>query len=139
MAYAHDWTKDPGNYNVGHRDKDGLVTYVRYIDTTATGYDLASGEYDKIFAVPDNFTVLDAYVICDVVEGDAETIDIVDDDTPTTTFVDDATLNTAGYTTATNARKTYQAAGYICILPNAAITAAKFWVVVKGVILTTDM
>jgi hypothetical protein len=63
MAYAHDWTKDTGNYNVGHRDKDGIVTYVRYIDTTATGYDLANGEYDKIFGVPDNFCVLSAYVI----------------------------------------------------------------------------
>jgi hypothetical protein len=139
MAYAHDWTKDSGNYNVGHRDKDGIVTYVRYIDTTVTGYDLANGEYDKIFAVPDNFCVLSAYVICDVIEGAADTVDIVDDDSATTTFVNDATVNTAGAVTATNARKTYQAAGFICILPNAAITVAKFWVVVKGVILTTAM
>lgn len=139
MAYAADWTKDEGNYNVGYRNLDGTVTYARYIDTTATNYDLGNGEYTKIFAVPDNFAVLDAYVVCDVVEGAAETIDIVDDDSATTTFVNDATLNTAGSTTATNARKTYQAAGYICILANAAITVAKFWVIVKGQVLNTSM
>jgi hypothetical protein len=139
MAYAHDWTKDEGNYNIGYRQLDNSVTYARYIDTTATGYDLGNGEYIKIFAVPDNFCLQEAYVVCDVVEGAGETIDIVDDDSATTTFVNDATLNTAGATTATNARKTYQAAGFIVILANAAITAAKFWVIVKGQVLSTDM
>jgi hypothetical protein len=140
MAYAHDWTKDHGNYNVGHRQGEGIVTLIRYIDTTATGYDLTSAEFDKIFAVPDNFCVLEARVICDVVEGAVETIDIVDDDSATTTFVSNADLSTAGGTvTTTNARKCYQAAGYICIRPDADITAAKFWVVIEGIILTTDM
>jgi len=139
MAYAHDWSKDEGGYNVGKRLVGEVVTLTRYIDTTATGYDLTSGEYTKIFAVPDNFSVLDAYVSCDVVEGAAETIDIVDDDSATTAFVNDATLNTAGSVTVTNARKTYQAAGYICILANADITVAKFWVIVKGIILDTNM
>ena len=139
MAYAADWTKDPGGYNVGKKLSGEVVTLTRYIDTTATGYDLTSGEYTKIFAVPDNFSVLDAYVSCDVVEGAAETIDIVDDDSATTAFVNDATLNTAGSVTVTNARKTYQAAGYICILANADITVAKFWVIVKGIILDTNM
>lgn len=139
MAYAHDWTADVGNYNVGKQVLDEVITLSRYIDTTETGYDIGNGEYIKIFSVPDNFALLDAYVSCDVVEGAAETIDIVDDDSATTTFVNDANLNSAGAVTATNARKTYQAAGYICILGNAAITAAKFWVVVKGIILSTDM
>lgn len=139
MAYAADWTKDLGNYNVGHKDMDGMVTLVRYLDFSDTKYNLASGSYYKIFAVPDNFALVDAYVSCDVVEGAAETIDIVDDDSATTTFVNDATLNTAGYLTATNARKTYQAAGYICILANADITVAKAWVIVKGIILDTNM
>jgi hypothetical protein len=140
MAYAHDWTKDLGNYNVGHRNGEGIVTLIRYIDTTATGYDLASAEFDKIFAVPDNFCVLEARVVCDVVEGAVQTVDIVDDDSATTTFVSNADLSTAGGTmTTTNARKTYQAAGFICIRPDAAITVAKFWVIIEGIILTTAM
>lgn len=139
MAYAHDWTKDVGNYNVGHRQLDGSVEYTRYIDTTVSGYDIGNGEYIKIFGVPDNFMVTEAFVSCDVVEGAADTIDIVDDDSATTTFVNDATLNTAGAVTATNARKTFQAAGFICILANAAITVAKFWVTVRGKVLSTEM
>lgn len=139
MAYAHDWTKDPGAYNVGKKLTGEVVTLTRYIDTTATGYDIGSGEYIKIFAVPDNFSVLDAYVSCDVAEGAAETIDIVDDDSATTTFVTNANINSAGAVTATNARKTYQSDGFICIHGDAAITAAKFWVIIKGIILDTKM
>ena len=135
MAYKNDWTTDPGNYNVGKQILDEVITLTRYFDCSGAKA-LGNGEYSKIWAVPDDFALLDAYVVCDVVEGAADTIDIVDDDSATTTFVNDATLNTAGYTTATNARKTYQAAGYICILANAAITVAKFWVVIKGIVLS---
>ena len=123
----------PGNYNIGKEVLDEVITMERYFDTTVDN--LASGAYYKIFGVPDDFCLLEAYVSCDVVEGAAETIDIVDDDSATTTFVNDADLNVAGKITATNARKTYQAAGFICIMPNAAITAAKFWVIIRGKVL----
>lgn len=124
----------PGNYNIGKQILDEVITLSRYFDASTDN--LTSGAYYKIWGVPDDFALLDAYVVCDVVEGAADTVDIVDDDSATTTFVNDATVNTAGSTTVTNARKTYQAAGFICILPNAAITVAKFWVIVKGIVLS---
>lgn len=135
MAYTNDWTTDPGNYNVGKQILDEVITLSRYFDCSDDKA-LGNGEYSKIWAVPDDFALLDAYVVCDVVEGAADTIDIVDDDSSTTTFVTTATVNTAGTVTVTNARKTYQAAGFICILANADITVAKFWVIVKGIVLS---
>jgi len=139
MAYAHDFTKDEKNYNVGYRQLDNTVTYTRYYDSTATGYDIGNGEYIKVFAVPANFLLTEAYVITETVEGAAETIDLVDDDSATTTIVNDANLNSDNNVATINARKFYASAGYVCILGNADITAAKFWIIVKGQILNTNM
>lgn len=124
----------PGNYNVGKQILDEVITLSRYIDCSVDN--LSSGAFYKLWSVPDDFCVLEAYVSNDVAEGAGDTLDIVDDDSATTTFVSNANLNSAGAVTATNARKTYQAAGFICMKPDAALTVAKFWVVIKGIVLS---
>jgi|GEM_PF-2671245 len=127
-----------GNYNVAKQILDEVITLSRYIDTAVDN--LTSGAFYKIFQVPDNFFVSDAFVICGTVEGAVETLDIVDDDSATTTFVSNADLSTAeGTVTATNARKMYSAAGFICVRPDAALTACSFYVVIRGVVLSTSL
>lgn len=134
MAYAADYTKDEGNYNVGYRKADDVITLNRMFDCSVRN--LTNGEYTKLFAVPANFQVLEAYVTCLTSETSAntDTLDIVDDDSATTTFVDDARM-LAGTITATNARKLYTSAGYICVLPNHALATAVFEVCIRGKIL----
>lgn len=141
MAYTThangDFLTRSGSYNVTKKILDGVITLSRYIDCSVDN--LASGAYYKIFSVPDNFCLIDAYVSCDVAEGAADTIDIVDDDSATTTIVSNANVNSAGTITITNARKTYQAAGFIVMKPDAALTVAKFWVIIRGFVLNTSM
>jgi len=126
----------PGNYNVGKQILDEVITLSRYIDCSTD--DLASGAFYKLWSVPDDFALLEAYLSCDVVEGAANTVTITDDDSTTTSFVTVASVNTAGTVTATNARKTYQAAGFIVMTPSAALDAAKFWVIIKGMVLSKN-
>ncbi len=126
-----------GNYNVTKQVLDEVITLSRYIDASTDN--LTSGAFYKLWSVPDNFALLEAYVSDDVAEGAGDTLDIVDDDSATTTFVTNANLNSAGTITTTNARKAYQAAGFICMRPDADITVAKFWVVIRGIVLSTSM
>lgn len=137
MAYEADYTKDAGNYNVGWRKADDVITLNRMFSTAT--HNLTNGKYYKLFAVPANFQVLEAYVTCYTSEttSNTDTLDIVDDDSATTTFVDDARM-LAGTITATNARKLYTAAGYICVLPNHALATAVFEVCIRGKILNTN-
>lgn len=137
MAYAADYTKDNGNYNIGHRYMDHLVVVSRSF--SAATHSLTSGSYYKLFAVPANFQIMRAYVTCTTAETSSGTdsIDIVDDDTPTTTIVNDAPM-AAGTITAINARKMYTAAGYICVLANNDLTTAVFTVTIVGMIAETD-
>lgn len=138
MAYTADYSTESGNYSVGRRLGEEMVTIVRYFDTTV--HNLANGLYYKIFRVPDNFALLEAFVVCGTVEGAVETCDVVDDDSATTTFVTNADLSTAeGTITATNARKMYTADGYICLKPDADLTACSFYVIIQGLILNTKM
>lgn len=140
MAYATsntDFLKRAGNYNIGKQLLDEEITLSQFMDTSVDN--LASGSYYKIFAVPANFALLDAFVICHTAEGATGTVDIVDDDSATTTFVNDANVNSAGAVGATAARKLYTSAGFIVILPNNALDTAKFEVVIRGkLIKTTD-
>lgn len=137
MSYAHDWTKDAGGYNVTRQILDQVVTLVRYIDTTDTGKDVGSGEYIKLFAVPANFAVLEAYLVTATAEG-TDALDLTDDDSATTTFVTNHPQS-AGTVTATNARKLYTSAGYICVHGDAAHTTGAFYAVVRGIVLNTKM
>jgi hypothetical protein len=137
MAYAGDWTTDAGGYNVGKKILGEAITLARYIDCTSKTVSNAS--FYKLFSVPANFQVENIYIVNGTGEGAADTIDITDDDVVTTTFVNDASVETAGVITRGTARKVYAAAGFICLLANADITAAKFWVVVTGQILNTNM
>lgn len=128
-----------GNYNVSSKILDQVITLSRYFDASVDN--LASGAYYKIFSVPANFLLTEAYITCVTGDGSTETIDLVDDDSATTTFVSSAEVGTGdeGKTGATNARKLYTSAGFICLKPDAALDAAKFWVVVKGIVLNTSM
>jgi hypothetical protein len=137
MAYAHDWSKDVGNYNVGKKILDEVVTLTRYINTTVSGYDVGNNEYIKVMAVPANFAVLEAYLITATAEG-TDALDVTDDDSATTTFVTNHPQS-AGTVTATNARKLYTSAGFIVIHGDAAHTTGAFWVVIRGIILNTSM
>jgi hypothetical protein len=137
MAYAADYTKDAGNYNVGWRKADDVITLNRMFSTAT--HNLASGSYYKLFAVPANFQVLEAYVTCHTAETSSasDSIDIVDDDSATTTFVNDAAM-AAGKITGTNARKMFTAAGYIVVLANNDLATAVFEVCIRGKILNTN-
>lgn len=139
MAYASTpaFLTMAGNYNVSKEILDEVVTLKRFID--ASTYNMTSGSFYKLFSVPANFALLDAYVVCHTAEGAADTVDIVDDDSATTTFVTNANVNSAGTITATNARKLYTAAGFIVAKPDADLTVCKFEVIVRGVVIkTTD-
>lgn len=137
MAYASDFSKDPGNYNIGKRMLDGTVTLVRYFDCSTDN--LANGSYYKLFAVPADFVLLESYIAVVTAEGAAETLDLVDDDSATTTFMDDVDLNTANGVVKGTVRKLYSSAGDIAMLANADLTAAKFYVIITGQILNTAM
>ena len=132
-----DFLKRPGNYQVTKELLDEVITLKRFIDTTVDT--LASGEWYKIFAVPANFVLLEAYVVAHTAEGAGDTIDIVDDDSDTTTFVSAAALNSTSAVAVAAARKRYAAAGFIVMKPSAEIATAKFEVIIRGVVIkTTD-
>jgi hypothetical protein len=137
MAYAADYTKDSGAYNVGRKILDEEITLVRYVDTSTRN--LASGSFYKLFAVPANFSVNEVYVVTGTGEGATATIDITDDDVVTTTFVNDTSVQTAGVIGKGTARKVYSSAGFICVLANHTLDAAGFWVIVLGQILNDKM
>ena len=140
MAYSTvniDFMKRPGNYNIGMQILDQEFTMSRYFDCTVDN--LSSGAYYKIWGVPANFALLEAYVICSAGTESSDTLDIVDDDSATTTFVSNADLSATTKVTATNARKNYASAGFIVIKPDAALTTAKFHVVIKGIVHNTSM
>lgn len=136
MAYAADYTLDAGNYTVGHRYMDQLVCLNRSFDTSV--HNLTATSFYKLFAVPANFQVFEAYVTCTTAETTSGTddLDIVDDDSATTVFVNDANM-TAGEMAATNARKMYTAAGFICVRPNHNLATAVFTVTIVGMIAET--
>jgi len=136
MSYANDFTTRAGNYNVGVRHIDQEVTMIRYFDCTVDN--LGNGEYSKLFAVPAGFALTKAYAVCIATES-TDTFDIVDDDSSTNTFISTADMSTIGTVTVSTADIYYASAGYIAILANADLTTAKFYIVVKGIILNTSM
>lgn len=139
MAYSTvntDFMKRAGNYNVTEKILDQEITRSRYIDCTTDN--LTSGAFYKLFAVPAGFQVNEVYVTCVATEG-SDTFDVVDDDSATTTLLTNADMSAIGTVTATTARKYYAAAGFIVIRPDAALTTAKFYVTIKGIVLNTSM
>ena len=118
-----------GNYRVNKEILDGPVLLKRFIDTTVTP--LVSGNTYEIFKYDANSLIKSAFLITETVEGAVETVDLMSASSGAVTLIDNHDLNTdnkvTGYTTGTFASAT----NYICILANAAITAAKFWVGVE--------
>lgn len=137
MSYDGDFSTYAGNYNVGKRNLDEEITLIRYFSTASNP--LSSTGVYKLFAVPAGFCITKAYVVCETAEGGTGTIDIVDDDIVSTTIVNDANVNSANAVTANTARRYYPSGGYICVLANNDLDAAKFYVVVRGIILDTNM
>lgn len=137
MAYTGDFTTLPGNYGVGKQCLDEEVTRVMFVDTTK--YPLGNGEYTKLFFVPAGTIITEVYVVCHTAEGAAETIDITLGDATTTTLVSNASMEVANVVTATNARIYVASDTYIAVKPDAAITAAKFFVIAKTLIASTSM
>ncbi len=133
MAYADDWTKDMGNYNVSKRNLDEIVTLCRYIDCST--YNLNSGEYTKIFTLPAGTVVLEAYTVEVTAEG-TDYCDVTINDATTITLVSNGMTNAVD---ATNARAYCASESYVCLKPDAALTAAKFYVIVKCMLLSTSM
>lgn len=133
MAYADDWTKDMGNYNVSKRNTDEIVTLCRYIDCSADN--LGSGEYTKIFYLPAGTAVLEAYTVEVTAEG-TDYCDVTINDATTVTLVSNGMTNTVD---VTNARTYCASASYVCLKPDAALTSAKFYVIVKCILLSTSM
>jgi hypothetical protein len=136
MAYAGDYTKDHGNYNVGARYMDKLVTLVRSFDCSE--HNLTAASYYKLFAVPANFQVFEAYVAVTTSETSAssDTLDIVTDDATTNTLVSSVAM-LAGTVGATNARVMFTSAGYISAKPDTTLTTAVFTVTIVGMIAET--
>jgi len=139
LAYTSDFTARAGNYNVGTRILDQEITLTRFIDTSSDN--LGSGEYTKLWSVPAGFLITEGYATCHTAEttSGSDTFDITVNDATTHTIISNAGLSAEGVVTATNARWYCAAASYICIKPDAALTTAKFWVTIKGIILSTSM
>ncbi len=136
MAYAGDYTKDLGNYNVGARYMDRLVTLTRSF--SCADHNIVAGSYYKLFSVPANFQVLSAYVAVTTSETSAssDTLDIVTDDATTNTLVSSVAM-LAGTVGATNARAMFTSAGFICAKPDTTLTTAVFTVTIVGMIAET--
>lgn len=126
-----------GNYGVTRRERDQRVTLVRYFDTST--YNLAATTVYEMFKYPANTLILKAYIITETVEGATATIDVVDDTSSTNTLISASTLNTDNTLGESSTHVFKAAAGSICVYPNHALDAAKFWLVVEYVALNTNM
>jgi hypothetical protein len=133
MAYTNDWTKDAGNYNISKRNLDEVVTLTRYFDCSADN--LGSGEYTKIFTVPAGTAILEAYTVEVTAEG-TDYCDVTVNDATTITLVNNGMTNAVD---VTNARAYCASESYICLKPDAALTSAKFYVIVRCMLLSTSM
>jgi len=118
-----------GNLHVSPKGLlDRVITKAIYIDTTLNA--LAAVAY-KILHLEADTLVLGGYLITDVAEGAADTCS-VGDIAASNTHLAATSLNTTDTVTAlTGAAKYYAAADEIQITLSAAITVAKFWVVIR--------
>ncbi len=134
MALNNLLTNYPGGYEQGREILDLLVRKARFIDTTVIpkgAVGLVSGDRYTIFNIPAGALLSGTYVVTSTAEGAADTIDITDT-AAGVTYINDVSLNTTATATAgANLPHFYGSASTIEILANAAITAAKFWVVIE--------
>lgn len=120
----------PGNYGVQQEGLKGQeYTVTRFIDTTVTP--LTSGDDYKVMTIGAGVMLTDLLVNVTTVEGAAETVD-VGDSSSATTFHSNLSLNSAAITQTTAFRLTPSTSDNdIRIHADAAITAAKFWIIAK--------
>lgn len=126
-----------GNFSTYPEYMDRPVLQKRYIDTTITP--LASGDYYKVFSYPANTLIMRAGIITETPEGAADTIDITDDSSGTTVLVSNHDVNTDNASSEYAGSEFKASSGQICVRPDQAITAAKFWIYFESMqFFTTD-
>jgi hypothetical protein len=155
MSTVNDWLTTvngvtaPGNYGVSAAGVDEPVLKRRFIDCVTNP--MTSGEYHKVLAVAAN-TLVRVAIVCQTAEGAADTIDVAlvaDTDTTAGTpivLLNDFELNTNTFAIGQNSvYLVHNTIGFtsvaasLQILANAALTAAKFWVIAEFIPLkTTD-
>lgn len=123
----------PGNYEFNGAN-DAKPALKRRYHNCATD-NLASGEYYTMFAVPAN-SIIRSYAWTETVEGAAETLDViwiaVTDTTAASgvSMISNHTLETDD-TCSTGTVIAQDAAGYVCVKPDAALTVGKFNLVIE--------
>lgn len=103
------------------------MTVPIWIDTTVNA--LAAAAY-KILTIEAQTMVFGGHLIVQTVEADADTIS-VGDVTAANTWLAATAINALGMTAFTGAALYYAAANEVQITASAAITAAKFWILVQ--------
>ena len=140
MAYTvhpnGDFLLRPGNYSIGHKVWDHIITMSRYFDTTVDN--LASTEFYKIWTLPAGFTLLRAYFNVRTIEDETGTIDLVDDDSASNTIISNANMENLGVT-GSAAPLDYSSSGFVVLRPDHALEDCKFFVTIEGIIYNTSM
>lgn len=142
MAYADDFTKDAGGYNVAKTILDEEITLIRYFDCTVNNLS-ASGIY-KVFAIPAEFLLTNALIVTETAEGAAGSMALTVNET-TAVLIPAANVNAEGAnipnasSVLSGAVRQYYFAssGFISITPDSALDAWKGYIMVKGINLST--
>jgi hypothetical protein len=145
----YDLTKHPyghGNYNVTKQYAGQVVTLIHYIDCATTGAlpttGLTSGKTYKIFGVPEHWWTRCCTMVVHTGEGADEHITVSDGTNSLLTSGDiqtDATVESQVSTTGYYLAGTAGSMSDIYISSDATSTVAKFWIIIEGMYLTTDM
>lgn len=139
---ANDWRTgtyaiDPqgrGNFNDQQEALKGQeFTIIRYFDCAANP--LTSGDTYKVITFGAGVMVTGAWIMVATAEGAADTLDIGDSGSATA-FHNDLSVNSTGAVALTTQAKYYASADYVDVLANAAIAAAKFYLIFRCVRLT---
>ena len=125
-----------GNRNVNRQILDQEILVKAYIDTSANN--LTSGDFYKLFDYDANTIINEIHVVTETVEGAGDTLDITDDTVGTTTLVSNHDVNTDNALSKYTTGLFKATAGQICIKPDAALTACKFWVTAKLILVKTS-
>jgi hypothetical protein len=132
---THDWVTGYTGYSTEHEISKGMVGYLyRYFDTSSTN--MTGSDVYQIFKVGNGVMPVNVYAYVATVEGGAATLDI-GDGASTARYETDADINAAGVTKSLDATTVYTGDDTIDIIPSATLNAAKFWVVIEYIRLTT--
>jgi hypothetical protein len=139
MATTHNWTT--GSHGVGFGSEHEILggykgVVVRYFDCSVTANNLTGSDIYQVIKVDNGMMPTQFRVYVVTAEGDATTLDI-GDGSSTARYETDADLNATGHTATLDATTMYTAADTIDLIPSADCDAAKFYVVMEYIRLTT--